>query len=49
MDGELSATSGSVGGTELVIFWKAGQASALDTGAIDEVATSARSPSLSRS
>ncbi len=35
MDGDLSATAGSVGETELVIFWKAGQASALDTGAID--------------
>ena len=35
MDGELSATAGSVGETELVIFWKAGQSSALDTGAVD--------------
>lgn len=36
IDGDASVTSGTVGETDLVIFWKGGQASALDSGTIDE-------------
>jgi len=35
-DGEASATNVTVGGQDLTIFWKMGQASALDSSAIDE-------------
>jgi hypothetical protein len=35
-DGEATATNIAVADQDLVIFWKAGQASALDTGVLDE-------------
>ena len=36
MAGDATATPANIGGRDLVIFWKAGQASALDASAIDE-------------
>lgn len=36
MDGDVSVTIGAVAGQDLVIFWKAGQASALDSSAISK-------------
>ncbi len=36
MDGDASVTTGELAGQDLVIFWKAGQASALDSSAISQ-------------